>query len=73
MGASSARSLPILDLVASASTASNVRSEILALVQNPLVATSDDQEPAVTYSSYLALDKVLGAQVPRSGEHDEIL
>ena len=28
---------------------------------------------SLTYSSYLALDEVLGAQRPRSGEHDELL
>jgi tryptophan 2,3-dioxygenase len=27
-----------------------------------------DRSPALTYSSYLALDEVLGAQRPRSGE-----
>lgn len=32
---------------------------------------SDDR--ALTYSSYLALDDVLGAQRPRSEEHDELL
>ena len=32
-----------------------------------------DVHPALTYSSYLALDEVLGAQRPRSDEHDEIL
>ena len=30
-------------------------------------------DPAVTYSSYLALDDLLGAQRPRSDEHDEML
>jgi tryptophan 2,3-dioxygenase len=34
---------------------------------------SEDQSPALTYSSYLALDEVLGAQRPRSDEHDEML
>jgi tryptophan 2,3-dioxygenase len=29
--------------------------------------------PALTYTSYLALDEVLGAQRPRSDEHDELL
>ena len=29
--------------------------------------------PALTYSSYLALDEILGAQRPRSDEHDEML
>ena len=28
---------------------------------------------ALTYSSYLALDEILGAQRPRSDEHDELL
>jgi tryptophan 2,3-dioxygenase len=32
-----------------------------------------DQHPALTYRSYLALDEVLTAQRPRSGEHDEML
>jgi tryptophan 2,3-dioxygenase len=31
------------------------------------------QSPALTYSSYLALDEVLGAQRPHSDEHDEML
>jgi tryptophan 2,3-dioxygenase len=30
-------------------------------------------DPALTYSRYLALDEILGAQRPRSGEHDEML
>jgi tryptophan 2,3-dioxygenase len=32
-----------------------------------------DSSPALTYSSYLALDEVLAAQRPRSDEHDELL
>ena len=38
-------------------------------------ATSDPVavDPAVTYTTYLALDEVLGAQRPRSDEHDELL
>jgi tryptophan 2,3-dioxygenase len=36
------------------------------------VAT-DPRHAALTYSSYLALDEVLGAQRPRSHEHDEML
>jgi tryptophan 2,3-dioxygenase len=32
-----------------------------------------DIHPALTYSSYLALDEILGAQRPRSDEHDEHL
>jgi tryptophan 2,3-dioxygenase len=32
-----------------------------------------ERSPALTYSSYLALDDVLGAQHPRSAEHDEML
>ena len=32
-----------------------------------------DQQAALTYSSYLALDDVLGAQRPRTTEHDELL
>src|ERR1700761_916620 len=34
---------------------------------------SDESSPALTYSSYLALDEILGAQRPRSAEHDELL
>jgi tryptophan 2,3-dioxygenase len=33
----------------------------------------DDAGPALTYARYLALDEVLGAQRPRSDEHDELL
>ena len=32
-----------------------------------------DESAALTYASYLALDEVLGAQRPRSDEHDELL
>ena len=32
-----------------------------------------DRSPALTYHAYLALDEVLGAQRPRSDEHDEML
>jgi tryptophan 2,3-dioxygenase len=32
-----------------------------------------ERAPALTYSSYLALDEILAAQRPRSGEHDELL
>jgi tryptophan 2,3-dioxygenase len=32
-----------------------------------------DPSPALTYGSYLALDEILGAQRPRSDEHDEML
>jgi tryptophan 2,3-dioxygenase len=32
-----------------------------------------DQSPALTYTSYLALDEVLGAQRPKTDEHDELL
>jgi tryptophan 2,3-dioxygenase len=31
------------------------------------------EDPALTYTSYLALDEVLGAQRPLSDEHDEML
>jgi tryptophan 2,3-dioxygenase len=34
---------------------------------------ASEQSAAVTYTSYLALDEVLGAQRPRSDEHDEML
>ena len=33
----------------------------------------DQQEPKLTYSSYLGLDDLLSAQRPRSAEHDEML
>ena len=33
----------------------------------------DSSDAALTYTSYLALDEVLGAQRPRSDEHDELL
>jgi tryptophan 2,3-dioxygenase len=32
-----------------------------------------ERSPALTYTSYLALDDILGAQHPRSDEHDEML
>jgi tryptophan 2,3-dioxygenase len=32
-----------------------------------------EESPALTYSAYLALDEILGAQRPRSDEHDEVL
>ncbi|MFI5779492.1 tryptophan 2,3-dioxygenase [Nocardia sp. NPDC051570] len=32
-----------------------------------------DRSPALNYGAYLALDEVLGAQHPRSAEHDEML
>ncbi|MEU4671600.1 tryptophan 2,3-dioxygenase family protein [Amycolatopsis sp. NPDC023774] len=34
---------------------------------------ADDTQAALSYTSYLALDEVLGAQRPRSDEHDELL
>jgi tryptophan 2,3-dioxygenase len=34
---------------------------------------ASEQSAAVTYTSYLALDEILGAQRPRSDEHDEML
>jgi tryptophan 2,3-dioxygenase len=37
------------------------------------VVDHDAVDPALTYTSYLALDAVLGAQHPRSDEHDELL
>ena len=36
-------------------------------------APEGDRSQALTYASYLALDELLGAQRPRSEEHDEIL
>jgi tryptophan 2,3-dioxygenase len=33
----------------------------------------EERSPALTYTSYLALDEVLAAQRPRSAEHDEML
>jgi tryptophan 2,3-dioxygenase len=32
-----------------------------------------DHQAALTYSSYLGLDDILGAQRPRTEEHDELL
>jgi tryptophan 2,3-dioxygenase len=32
-----------------------------------------EQSPALTYTSYLALDEILGAQRPKTDEHDEML
>jgi tryptophan 2,3-dioxygenase len=37
------------------------------------MASTQRESPAVTYSSYLALDELLAAQRPRSDEHDEML
>lgn len=34
---------------------------------------TEQQHAALTYTSYLALDEILGAQRPRSDEHDEML
>jgi tryptophan 2,3-dioxygenase len=34
---------------------------------------TQEPHPALTYASYLALDDILGAQKPRSDEHDEML
>ncbi len=31
------------------------------------------QDKSLTYTSYLALEEILGAQRPKSDEHDEIL
>lgn len=33
----------------------------------------DDEQAALTYTSYLALEEILAAQRPRSDEHDELL
>jgi tryptophan 2,3-dioxygenase len=38
-----------------------------------VTTAAQDADPALTYSSYLALDELLGAQRPRSEEHDELL
>src|SRR6185312_11175382 len=35
--------------------------------------TMAEPSPALTYTSYLALDEVLGAQRPKTDEHDELL
>src|SRR5688500_17367889 len=34
---------------------------------------ADEPQAAIDYASYLGLDDVLGAQRPRSAEHDELL
>jgi len=39
----------------------------------PVTTLQPVTDPALTYSDYLALDEVLGAQRPRSDEHDEML
>jgi tryptophan 2,3-dioxygenase len=41
--------------------------------QSPAPQSPAAPSPALTYASYLALDEVLGAQRPRSAEHDEML
>src|SRR3954471_1759972 len=35
--------------------------------------TMAEPSAALTYTSYLALDEILGAQRPKTGEHDELL
>jgi tryptophan 2,3-dioxygenase len=42
-------------------------------VTTPEEVATTPRSPALTYTSYLALDDVLGAQRPRSDEHDEML
>src|SRR3954470_7002537 len=42
-------------------------------VPSPGVEHPAPGDRAVTYASYLALDDLLGAQHPRSDEHDELL
>jgi len=37
------------------------------------VTAPEPRDAAATYASYLALDEILGAQRPRSDEHDELL
>ena len=37
------------------------------------MSASDHESPAVTYGSYLEVDRLLALQKPRSDEHDEIL
>ncbi len=37
------------------------------------MSSDPEPSPALTYSTYLALDELLGAQRPRSDEHDEML
>lgn len=41
--------------------------------QRPSAGGADDHSAALTYASYLALDELLAAQRPTSGEHDEML
>ena len=40
---------------------------------HPGATTTEPDDPALTYSRYLALDELLGAQRPLSDEHDELL
>jgi tryptophan 2,3-dioxygenase len=42
-------------------------------VPSPTVEQRASTDAALSYTSYLALDEVLGAQRPRSDEHDEML
>jgi tryptophan 2,3-dioxygenase len=42
-------------------------------LEAPIQSAAMPQTPALTYTSYLALDDVLNAQHPRSDEHDELL
>jgi tryptophan 2,3-dioxygenase len=42
-------------------------------VNVPRSSPPGSADPPVTYGSYLALDELLGAQRPRTGEHDELL
>ncbi|MBO0840311.1 MAG: tryptophan 2,3-dioxygenase, partial [Sciscionella sp.] len=43
--------------------------------EEPPAESGDEpvNSPALTYRSYLALEEILGAQRPRSAEHDEML
>ena len=51
--------------------ASEVQREIIARELFKEAGVSQDK--SLTYTSYLALEEILGAQRPRSDEHDEIL
>jgi tryptophan 2,3-dioxygenase len=50
-----------------------MRESFVAAEQEHGDTVSAEESAALTYSRYLALDELLGAQRPRSDEHDELL
>src|SRR4051794_15130831 len=49
------------------------RARPYAMRRGRIASPMAEQSPALTYSSYLALDDILGAQRPKTDEHDELL